>query len=240
MRSEIDSYNDLAPSAREEIEYWALELKLEGVHAQSLRDRLDPTRRTLQYPAALLDPLVELLRERFRLVGRVRCVELGSGPVSSLAAGVDSGHLDVTAVDVLADQYAELRGQYQFEDYPVQPIAGTGEALLEAVEEDWAHVTFVANALDHVDDLPLVFDNLVRATKRGGFIVLIHFLDEASHSEWSDAHKWNLNLGARGLAAVNTTGEQFQLGGREDLDLRFVSYRSISDHRGIDVVYERR
>ncbi len=75
-------------------------------------------------------------------------------------------------------------------------------------------------------------------TERGGLIVLLHFIDEGSHSEWSDAHKWNLCHGTFGLDAVSATGERFELGERDDLELRYVSYRSISDHRAIDVVYE--
>lgn len=229
----------LPPSAVEELGFWRDELALRGKHADSVRTRLDPARRREEFPPFLADPVLPMLRAAFRTGGALRCLELGPGPVSSLAWGVDAGLLHVTAVDVLADEFRALLEQHGHPDYPVRPVKGSGESLAGQFEEESFHLAYARNSLDHTDDLPRSFHNLVRLVMPGGALVLQHHLNEGSNRGWSDSHKWNLDLGSRGLAATDRAGTRFDIGARDDIEVVYLSYRSHLLDGWIDVVYRR-
>ncbi len=229
---------DLPPSAREELGFWQQELTLAGTHPGEVAKRLDPSRRQEAFPP-LVATMLPSLRQSLGLAGPVRCLEIGSGPLSTLAFGVDSGQLEVTAVDVLADDYAALLRRHGH-DYPVRPVFGRAETLHERFPLGSFHLTYASNSLDHTDDLPAAFDNLVRMTMPGGVMVLQHHLTEGSHRNWSDSHHWDLDLGRRGLRATHRTGLCHELGQRDDLDLVYLCYRSYALDGWIDVVYQRR
>src|SRR5262245_23716616 len=182
--------DSLPASALEELGFWEGELTGKGKHPQEIARRLDPGRRRDVFPALLADPLLPMLRKRFGLTGPARCVEVGSGPLSTLAWGVEAGLVDVTAVDVLALEYAALLERHGVRS-PVRPVPGTGEGLLEMFPEQSFCLAFANNALDHTDDAPRTFDNLVRLTRPDGAIVLQHHLQEGTRQEWSPSHKWN-------------------------------------------------
>lgn len=229
----------LPPSAVEELGFWEAELAQRGQHAEDIGRRLDPLRREADFPAFLRDPVLPALAGHFGQAGPLRCLELGPGPLSSLAWGVDRGLLAVTAVDVLATEFAELRRRHGIRDYPVAAVPGRGETLLEQFGEARFHLAYVRNALDHTDDLPRSFDNLVRSVMPGGGLALQHHLNEGSHRNWSDSHHWNLDLGDRGLAATDRQGTRHELSRRADLELVYLSYRSYLLDGWIDVLYRR-
>ena len=86
------------PNYEEEIDYWRRYLA---------KDRLtlfDASIKRKAFPAFLKHEVNEF-RERH---GRApRLLEVGSGPVSLLIDGVETGEIDVLAVDPLGDQYAK-------------------------------------------------------------------------------------------------------------------------------------
>jgi SAM-dependent methyltransferase len=228
----------LPPSAVEELGFWEGELTGAGKHPEVVRARLDPATRESEFPPFLSAPILPMLAGHFE-TSPLRCLELGPGPLSSLAWGVEQGLLDVTAVDVLAVEFCELLERHGHGDYPVKPVPGRGETLLEQFGEEGFHLTFVRNALDHTDDLPLAFDNLVKCTKPGGALVLCHHLNEGSHQEWSDSHHWNLDLSHAGLRAQDRSGTWHELADRKDLELVYLSYRGYLLDGWIDAIYQR-
>ncbi len=236
----MDARNDhsLPPSAVEELGYWEHEFAGNGTNAAETKKRLDPARRHESFPP-LVATLLPVLRQAFASSGPLPCFELGSGPMSTLAHGVETGQLAVTAVDVLADHYAELLRRHGL-DYPVRPVRGAGETLLEQFPGRTFPLVYASNSLDHTDDLPRAFDNLVRLTAPGGVLVLQHHLTEGSHRNWSDSHHWDLDLGNRGLRATHRTGGGHELGQRADLEVVYLCYRSYALDGWIDVVYRRR
>ena len=159
--------------------------------------------------------------------------------MSTLAWGVEQGLLEVSAVDVLAEQYARLHEAHNYPPYPVRPVAGSAENLFDHFEEQSFHLAYVSNALDHTDDCPSVFDALVRATMHSGAVVLQHHLNEGTRQDWSDSHKWNLDLGGKWLEATNRDGEVFELSNRPDLELTYLNYRSNLLDGWIDIVFRK-
>jgi hypothetical protein len=229
----------LPPSAVEELGFWEGELKLRGKHPEDIARRLDPRRRREVFPRMLAEPILPLLRQHFRLDRPAKCVEIGPGPLSTLAWGVDEGLLEVHAVDVLATEFAALLARHDI-TYPVRPIPGTGEDLLAWFPPASFELAYARNALDHTDDAPRTFDHLVKLVRVDGAIVLQHHLQEGTRQGWSASHKWNLDLGEGGLVATRRGGVRIELGRRDDVELLYVEYRSKLLDGWIDVVYRRR
>lgn len=230
----------LPASALEELAFWERELAGTGIHAGELAPRIDPGRRAEVFPPLLAQPLIPMLRARLRSSGPLRCLEIGTGPLSTLAHGVACGWLDVTGVDVLAEHYRRLLRRHGLDGYPVLPRPGRAEDLPAMFEPASFDLVYACNALDHTDDAPLAFANLVTMARPGAAIVLQHHLNEGSHREWSDSHHWNLDLGDGGLRITGRDGSTHHLGDRDDLELTYLNYRSYALDGWIDAVYLRR
>jgi len=229
----------LAASAREEIGFWERELALEGKHPEVVQRRLDPETRIEEFPPVLLHQVIPFVQQTFELEGPARCVEIGSGPLSTLAHGVEAGLLDLTAVDVLAEAYGELLERTGNGDFPVRPVAGAAETLLDVVPEDECHIAFARNALDHTDDIARSFDSLVRTLLPGGALVLEHHLREGTRQQWSDSHHWDLDVDGGALVATGRSGQRLVLSERDDLELVYLQFRSDLLDGWIEHVFRR-
>jgi len=91
----------------------------------------DPHYRAEAFPKYLRLCIDELKEGRER---QLKLVEIGSGPLSILASGIDQGLFDITAIDPLAQVYNKLMRQNGL-SYPVKPVRGFGEKLLSLLGE---------------------------------------------------------------------------------------------------------
>ncbi|OGW37108.1 MAG: hypothetical protein A2Y97_02405 [Nitrospirae bacterium RBG_13_39_12] len=224
----------------EELNFWDTELSLKGKFGEFTKKRIDPKQRKEEFPTLIFDAVLPLLDEHFGASGRpFKCVELGSGPLSNLAYGVDAGLIDVTAVDILAEGYGHLYEKYNLLDYPVKPISGSGEVLTDLFEGETFHCAYARNSLDHTQDILLSFKNLVSLVKRNGYIILQHFVREGSRSDWNNTHQWDLELTANGFVAFNSKGEEFQLQKGCNVEFSYVFYRSVEIDRWMDIVLKK-
>lgn len=239
MKNQTEDPDDLAASAREELGFWERELALDGKHPEVVRRRLDPATRIEEFPPLLLQHVIPFVQEAFGLDGPARCVEIGSGPLSTLAHGVTAGLLELTAVDVLAEAYVELLRRTGHADFPVRPIAGTAEGLLDVVPEGHFHIAYARNALDHTEDIARSFDALVHALVSGGVLVLEHHLREGTRQEWSDSHNWDLDIQGDALVATGREAERIVLSDRGDLELVYLQHRSDLLDGWIEHVFRR-
>ena len=228
----------LPASAQEELGFWSEELSLDGNFADVLRGRVEKSRRKEEFPA-FLDPILPILQARFQLTGPARCIEIGSGPLSTLSWGVDAGVLDVTALDVLADEYAVLLERAGIEDFPVRPRNLGAEDICEHYSDESFHLAFARNSLDHTLDVPRAFDNLVRVLRPDGLLVLQHHVNEGSRQNWSDSHQWNLDMVSGPLTATKRSGESFTLFPRADPEPVLVSYRSYVLDGWMDLAFRK-
>lgn len=226
------------PSAREELEFWTREFEGGGQFSEVLGARLDPARREAEFPELLSHGVLDLLEKQFAPGRPLRGLEIGPGPLSTLAWGVDQGRIDVTAVDVLGDQFARLIDRFA-PDFPIRPMTGRGEDLPQILGPEPFEFVYVRNAIDHTDDLPTVFTNMVRLTRPNGAIVLQHHLNEGSHREWSASHKWNLDHGIKGLMATDRDGGKHNFADRDDIQLEYLHYRSYVFDGWVDAIYRR-
>lgn len=146
-----------------------------------------PELRMRAFPPALHDCLQDLRRDGPAL----RVLELGSGPVSLLGSGVDQGWFELVAVDPLASEYAAMMERHGLA-FPVRPVAGEGEALLEVVSERSFDIAYSSNAIDHAANPLACVRNLARAVRPAGRLVLEGFCREGSNARWEGLHQHDL------------------------------------------------
>lgn len=120
-------------------------------------------------------------------------LDVGSGVVSVL----NGLRINVLATDPLADLYACIF-DYKAHNIP-RPMAVAAEDLQFENAFDAVHMR---NALDHTQDPLLVIDNLVKACKPGGFIIIHGFENEADFEKREGFHQTNLSI-KKGTLALN-------------------------------------
>lgn len=223
----------------EELDFWERELSLQGDFGHILKKRIERASRKEEFPVTIFDAIVPRLQEKFPGQKPFKCIELGSGPLSNLAYGVDAGILDVVAVDSLAEEYARLYKKYGLLDYPIKPVRGDGESLSGLFAGGSFHCAYVRNALDHTQDIMLSFRNLVSLVMKDGYVVLQHTLREGSRQNWSDAHGWDLEMDSDGLIAINSTGEKFCLQKDAPVEFSLIYYSAVEMDRWMDVVFKK-
>jgi SAM-dependent methyltransferase len=166
----------------EELGFWRTYLRDHG-HEVCDRDSWEQA-----FPSSLLD-YIETLRS---IRGRApRALELGSGPVSLLAWGVDQGLFEVAAVDPLAREYERLMRNVHC-SYPVKPIQGFGEQLSARFAPDTFDLAYSSNALDHTASPRRCLEEMTQVVAAGGIIYCEGFVREGTNAGWQGLHQHDL------------------------------------------------
>jgi SAM-dependent methyltransferase len=157
-----------------------------------LRDRGDPwswdyDRRT--NPRA---PLQTVYREllRARPGARVRILDVGSGPLTTLGTRWPGRKVSITAVDPLADRYNELLDEAGITP-PVRPIKGDAERLTELLPHGSFDLACATNSLDHAHDPVRAIRQMLQLVKPGRHVLLDHRTDEGELMGYTALHQWN-------------------------------------------------
>jgi SAM-dependent methyltransferase len=140
--------------------------------------------------------------------GEIEVLELGSGPVSLLAWGVEARLFRLTAVDPLADEYARLMAGCP---YPVKPLVGFGEQLSSLFQPRSFDVAYSSNALDHTGDPRQCMEQLALMVKDGGLLYCEGFLREGTNAEWEGLHQHDLIPEDGHLVAYDRNGRRVVL-----------------------------
>lgn len=160
------------PGASDEITFWK-----DFVHTDQFKSWLVPG-----VPAPELDKVVVQHIQSYKPFPRM--LDVGSGVVSilwSLCRGEG-----LVATDLLAAEYALF---YDYQDFSQLPLAIAGEDLRYDKEFDVVHMR---NALDHSQNPLRVWDNLKRACKPGGLLIVAGFEKEGSFLHQLGMHQWDL------------------------------------------------
>ncbi len=181
----------------DELAFWSREAALDGRFATEILRRLDPTNRPGEHPAFAVPDVVAWAVRRTS-VARPRVVDLGSGPLSVLAAAHEHGAVDVTAVDPLADDYARLIDERGW-DYPVVPTAGSGETLADVVGRDAVSVVYCRNALDHAASPRRCLEQIRDALRPGGLFLVEGVAFEGTHQNHEGLHGFDLFVASGAL-----------------------------------------
>lgn len=170
-----------------EIYFWETNLAKKDEFKNSLIVLLDPKRRKELFPAKLIPYIYDLKKKNNNL----KLLEIGSGPISRLAWGVEEGLFQITAIDPLAKLYSKLMRKHKY-DYPIKPIACLGEDISKIFSEESFDIIYSRNALDHVVSPRKCLEGMCYVLKRGGIIFLEGFIRGGTRQKWRGLHKHDL------------------------------------------------
>ena len=150
----------------------------------------------------------ELLRQEGG--GIPKLLELGSGPVSILASGVEEGLFTVVAIDPLAGAYRHLFDMYGL-SYPIQPVKGRGETIANQFTAGEFDLVYSSNTLDHCVSPGQCMEQMYKVLRQGGFLMLEGFVKEGSQGNWLGLHQHDLFIEEGCLIHVDRRGRRTNL-----------------------------
>ena len=170
----------------DEISFWEKYLKVGKRHSW-MEDLIEPQTRRKQFPELLL-PYIEEVRAK---KGHVKMLDVGCGPLSPLAWGVEQKLFDLTAIDPLAEEYVSLLNKNKI-SYPVKPIKCTAEEMLDLFNKESFDIVYSRNALDHAADVKKCIQNIYEVLNKDGIFLLEGFVREGTHLNWIGLHQHDL------------------------------------------------
>lgn len=175
---------------QEELDFWR-----EFVKTPRFQDWINPKLITPE----LQTDVVDIIKHE-SLVGDV--LDVGSGVVSILRGLVPERSL--IACDLLADDYKRLFDYAQYDITPPKAIAG--EAIYF---HEMFHIVHMRNALDHTENPVQVWNNLKRAVRLGGLLIVCGFENEATHLHRQGMHQWDISIDeTQSLVVTGKAGSQ--------------------------------
>lgn len=194
-----------------EILFWENHLAKKDEFKDYLDTLLDKKKRKEAFPLQL-ELILKELNKQFKNE-RLRLLEVGSGPTSNLAWGVDEGLFEITAIDPLANIYNRLMKKNNY-DYPIKPIKGTGEEILKLFDKECFHIVFSQNAIDHIVSPKKCILNMYKVLKKRGVLYLCGHVKEGTNQGWLGLHQHDLvptdgqlfHFNSEGIS-TNLTGE---------------------------------
>lgn len=156
-----------------------------GAWPEDLQRRLDPD-------ALLREPLIGDRLGRFGL-DSVRVLDVGAGPVTVLGRRHGGVSLDVTPVDPLAEQYAQLLAEAGIQP-PVRTRACDGEHVARRFGTAAFEIAYSRNAVDHSAHPLGVVRAMLDSVVPDGFVALRHYRCEAENNGYVDLHNWNFDI----------------------------------------------
>ena len=163
-----------------------------GEGAADLERRLD-TRLPLQdYVVRWLDPAAE----------SASILDVGAGPLTTLGKIWQNHRLEITAVDLLGDEYDTLLEELEIVP-PVRTITCPTEQLEPLFGRNAFDLVHAENALDHHADVVGAIDQMLSVVKAGGHIVLLHARNEGERRGYHGLHQWNLAIEGDDYVAWN-------------------------------------
>jgi len=174
-----------------EVDFWSNWLITKGsIWQEAYNYRIDPDSELEPYLAVYVN----------HITGTPKILDVGAGPMTCLGKKINGRKIDLVATDALADYYAKL----PFPDG--LPLLKTIQCDSECLSEKYGAVfdlTHARNTVDHSYDPFKVFLEMIKVTKRAGFIVTDHAANEAIKENWNGFHQWNFSVENRELIVSN-------------------------------------
>lgn len=182
------------PDFASELLFWDTELGMKGLYAESMVYRTDPDQQNKVYPSEI-QPYIQGLAEKLGRPPQV--LDVGSGPVSMLAYGAHQGWFSLISVDPLAKQYLKILKKYHFEQ-DLKLVQGYGEKLAKKFGAASFDLVWMYNALDHSQSPQVVFAELYRVLRPGGYLLIQGQSREGTAAGWTGLHQHDLYVAPGG------------------------------------------
>jgi SAM-dependent methyltransferase len=122
----------------------------------------------------------------------VDILDVGAGPLTYLGKALPGHDLRITAVDPLADGYAELMQKHNVKP-PVLTQFARGEELEAKFAANSFDLVFARNCIDHSENPMQAIEQMVRVTRPGGCVLLEHWPNEGVEENYRGLHQWNFD-----------------------------------------------
>ncbi len=175
------------------------------------------------FPSKLLSIIRKYEAEKLK----PKVIELGPGPLSDLAWGVEAGLIELFAIDPLADEYNKMLGTRKI-FFPIRTVQGIGEDLL--LPETSFDIAYLRNSLDHTSDPRKCLFNLVRVLKINGYLYIYSNVREGTRVGWSGLHQHDLVIEENCLICYNKNGDRTDL--TQGLGLKMIEASQTRDTPG--------
>src|SRR5512138_2264175 len=165
-----------------EVQFWRNWLSTRGMYwPEDFRARCDPDRPLDGHLAPYVD----------RVEGDcVRILDVGSGPLTKLGKTHPFKRLEITATDLLANDYDRLLAELGIVP-PVRTVRADAEELVAQFGHDAFDIVHAQNCIDHTADPQRAIDQMVAVARPGGYVVLYHAENEGQREQYNQLHQWN-------------------------------------------------
>lgn len=130
-----------------------------------------------------------------------RILDCAAGPTTILGRMLNGRSLAISAVDALADHYAEMLDELNLMP-PVPTLTGEVEHLDGLFEPDSFDLVYMRFALDHCHDPLRALQQMVRVARPGGVVIVEHYRNE-SETEYEGLRQWDLRPQPNDLIVAN-------------------------------------
>jgi len=166
---------------KDEIVFWDKELSGQGGWADEVRRR--------QSDMPLHEDLAVLIDAP--LGARVKILDVGAGPLTSVGTIWSGRTVFVTAIDPEAAEYDRLLAKYGIIP-PCRTAFGDAENLSRFVQSSAFDLVHARNCIDHSRDVLMAVSEMVQAVKPGRYVYLNHHVREGRNERYSMNHQWDM------------------------------------------------
>jgi SAM-dependent methyltransferase len=167
-----------------ELDFWDRYFQTKGLYWKSEFNARFDTSRPLDYHVAKVV-------ERFKDF-KVRILDVGAGPLTSLSLGLPTKAIEIVPVDPLADEYARIAAIHGYAP-PIKTVFAEAEKLSKVFDRDSFDIVHARNSIDHSYDPMEAIRQMVAVTRPSGYIILQHVPNEATNENWVGLHQWNFS-----------------------------------------------
>lgn len=168
---------------------WQNRLSDELAHWEwAVRDRIENMEFRLDTKSHVQDFIIPYIMSADNKI-----LDVGCGVITSLGKILDGVTLDITAVDILADEYNELLDKHGLTP-PIKTIKGSYETIVEQFGERSFDLVHSRNSLDHCNNPLDALCQMIRVCKDNGYIFIQVYENEAQRNNNQGLHQWDFSI----------------------------------------------
>lgn len=139
---------------------------------------------------ALQGYITQYLKKTTEIGATAKILDAGAGPLTFVGKTSPIYHLDLTAVDALANEYDQILSEFD-----ITPIVRTQYCDVEQLTSRFAlnyfNLVHIRNALDHSYDPLLGILQMLDVVKPGGYVLINTKVNEGEDENYLGFHNWN-------------------------------------------------